>query len=194
MVVALSSLIAAYSSAGLARYLQSDPIGLQDGHATESQADRVGTVQPSLNLYAYAENNPARYIDPMGLYVCVYSIANHSMVCSPTNPANPPFSSSDFVSGNNTDPKCSDCQDNPNRTNVSDHGPIPVGSYTIAGLAKGRRNLTPNPANGRFSFQLHACPNRATCSAGCVASPGDWQNLNKLLSTEEGWNVLTVTP
>jgi hypothetical protein len=122
------------------------------------------------------------------------------MTCLPNNPANPTYGpNSNWVSGNSNKTvngtTCGDCRDNANRTNVSDHGPIPIGTYNIGpndgGAYGGRRNLTPNPKNGRYGFQFHNCGNMANCSDGCVASP-QWPLLNNLLNLEEGQNTLWV--
>ena len=148
-----------------------------------------------MNVYAYVGNNPVRWVDPTGLYWCTYSISSHSMTCTPNTPVYLSFSRSDFVSGRNG-PGCNDCQNNLARTDVSDYGPIPFGIYNISGVtSKGRRNLRPNPTNGRFGFQLHVCPDPATCSWGCIAGPTNtWSQLNSLLSNEEGNNTLMVVP
>src|SRR5258707_1092484 len=53
--------------------------------------------------------------------------------------------------------------------------------------------LTPDPTNGRFAFQLHWCPDPNTCWAGCVAGP-TFDELDRLLSLEEGDNYVTVVP
>ena len=156
-----------------------------------------GYVPLELNSYLYSSANPLRWVDPTGLYQCTYSINSHTMTCTPSQPGHPSYGpDSNWVSGNNRSNhhgSCNDCRDNSNRTNVSFHGPIPIGSYNIGpnngGVNGGRRNLTPNP--GRTDFQLHFCPNMNTCSDGCVASP-QWPLLNNLLNTEEGQNSLTV--
>jgi RHS repeat-associated protein len=177
------------------RYIQSDPMSVAK-HVTRWRVNFGTPAQAPLELdtYAFVSGNPLHLVDPTGLYECWYSISAHTMVCSPDNPGNPLFTSSDFVSGRNG-PGCSDCQNNPNRINVTNWGPIPPGTYNIGrSNSNGRRDLTPNPNNGRTDFQLHACPNPATCSWGCVASPRIWSQLNNMLSSEDGNNTLTVAP
>jgi hypothetical protein len=132
------------------------------------------------------------FADPTGLYQCTYTIASHSMSCTPNDPSHPSFQSDQFVSGYNQSSSCPDCQDNPGRTGVPDHGPLPATDYSIGqqhGLS--RRDLTPvDPTRmgGRFAMQLHGCRNPATCSNGCIAAVTNRVRdlLNQLLHLEEG--------
>src|SRR5262249_31861890 len=145
--------------ADIGRYHESDPLGL------------LGVS----NSYLYASGDPVRFVDALGLYQCDYAISTHRMVCVPNESKHPPFSSSEFVSGNNSDPTCSDCQNNQNRAAVKNHGPIPIGSYTIGPRrpSSSRRDLTPSPGNtmfGRTAFQIHGCRYPASCSEGCIAA------------------------
>src|SRR5438046_2559209 len=94
-----------------------------------------------------------------------------------------------------------DCQNNPNRVNVRDHGPIPPGSYSIGPLLpnSSRRPLTAEPTNlmhGRGGFQTHGCGNRETCSKGCVAATTNAvrDEFNRLMALEEGQNTVAVQP
>jgi RHS repeat-associated protein len=164
------------------RYLESDPIGLGGG----------------VNTYAYVRNRPTMSIDPRGLYDCTYSITAHSMSCAPGQAGHPSFSTNNYVSGNNGLSSCQNCQNNPDKTNVANHGPIPVGTYAIGGITSpggSRRRLTPDPV-GRTNLELHGCPNPATCSDGCIGATtnADSDLLNQDLSLEEGQNTLTVVP
>ena len=168
------------------KFVESDPIGLKGG---------------ANSPYVYAGSNPLLYADPSGLYQCTYAISTHLMNCIPNNPAHQAFSSDQFTAGNNLSPTCNDCQNNPAHTNVMDHGPIPVGAFTIGGQLpnSSRRPLTPLPATqmfGRFGMQLHGCGNAATCSNGCIAATTNpiRDLLNQRLSQEEGQNTLQVVP
>jgi hypothetical protein len=166
------------------------------------ESDPIGLAGRSYSTYSYVNNNPISKVDPRGLYDCTYSISAHSMSCTPDVAGDPSFSSNSYVSGNNGANSCQSCQNNPANTNVPFHGPIPVGSYTIGGLTSpggSRRNLIPDPSNqmfGRNAFQLHGCPNPATCSEGCIGATSNAVRdlLNQDLSLEEGQNTLTVVP
>ena len=177
---------ARFYDARIGRFLSEDPIGFRGSR---------------YNLYLYVKNAPSQLTDPWGLYYCVYIISEHTMTCTSTDPTqqNPFFQSSNFVSGNNQDP-CGDCKNNPNRINVSNHGPIPVGDYTIGPqISGGRRNLVPDPSNqmsNRFGFQTHGCSDPETCSIGCIAATTNQtrDQFNQNMSLEEGNNSLTVIP
>jgi RHS repeat-associated protein len=165
------------------RYVESDPIGLAGG---------------SYSTYTYVSDRPTMSVDPRGLYDCTYSISAHSMSCTPSQPGHPNFSSPNYVSGNNNSSSCQNCQNNPDKTNVQDHGPIPVGTYSIGAITRpggSRRRLTPDPV-GRTNLELHGCKNPATCSDGCIGATtnADRDLLNRDLSLEEGQNTLTVVP
>ena len=122
------------------------------------------------------------WTDPLGLYKCYYYIANRILVCEPDNPGHPWYQSANMTSGQNgpevVDPardksysECTDCANNPRRTNRAGRGPIPEGTYRIGPTfgAGHRRNLTPSNPTGRKYMQTHFCPNPATCSEGCIA-------------------------
>jgi RHS repeat-associated protein len=163
------------------------------------ESDALGLIGGSYATYVYVNNNPASKIDPRGLYACTYSISAHTMYCAPDVPEDPGFYSQNYVSGNNQSSSCPDCQNNPDRTNVSDHGPIPVGNYRIGPITKpggSRRRLTPDTPNGRTNLELHGCRYPEKCSEGCIGatSTPDRNLLNEDLSLEEGNNWLTVVP
>lgn len=157
-----------------------------------------------MNIYAYVRNSPVKRNDPFGLYSCTYDVSEHRMTCTPNDPGNPPFDDDRWVSGNNSDPSCPDCQNNPDRINVQNHGPVVPGSYGIGAQRAGssRRNLDPSPqtqqtlnAISRGAFQTHGCSDPATCSNGCIAATTNAtrDEFNRLMSLETD-NSLQVVP
>jgi RHS repeat-associated protein len=152
------------------------------------------------NPYSYALDEPISTEDPLGLYACMYQISTHKMTCVPSNRRHPPFSSTNYVSGNNQSSTCPNCQNDPNRVSVAGHGPLPPGNYRISarnghGHRRPLTSLTgPIPYN-RDAFQTHGCPNPATCSQGCIAATTNaTRNLFDRLMDLESPNTLMVLP
>jgi YD repeat-containing protein len=156
------------------------------------------------NLYAYVTNNPLKWIDPLGLYRCFYFIREHRLVCLPNDPTFPCFDSDRFTSGNDQSQsyraRCTNCQNNPDRTDVQSQGPIPPGLYNIEAKNNPRRNhqtwryLEPVEPIKRGPFAIHGCGNPNTCSEGCLAATDNntRDDLDFFLRFEEGKNRLTV--
>jgi RHS repeat-associated protein len=167
------------------RYVESDSLGLGGG----------------LSTYTYVSDDPIELVDPEGLYQCTCSIGAHEMSCTPNDPSHPAFRNARFVSGNNESSSCPDRRDNPKRTGVQDHGPLPMADYSIGPAldALGRRDLTPidpTQMGRRYGMQLHGCSKPESCSNGCIAAiPNKVRDrLNQLLHLEEGHNTLKVVP
>ena len=177
------------------RYVTQDPIGLAGGD----------------NLYGYAGGNPVGYIDPLGLGACELNLTAGRLVCIPDDPAN---SAVDIpvASGNNaaSDAQGNPCRNNPNCTAISNHGPIPTGSWRWTNGSTGKPNgrvLEPVPGTNtnvtenRTLIRSHSCANPfgpalgpTFCSEGCVTgTSSDIQDLNRLIDAEPG-STLEVVP
>jgi RHS repeat-associated protein len=57
----LDNFIKRYHASSLGRFMTPDPIGIMKQKLTDPQ---------QWNMYSYARNNPLRFIDPLGMYVC----------------------------------------------------------------------------------------------------------------------------
>jgi hypothetical protein len=198
-------------SASLGKYLEPDPLASLYLRHRLNMPDLGGLLRVNpLRLtwrisrpYLYARNNSVQYVDPWGLYACIYHIRSHTMDCTPSDPSHPSFHSDNWVSGNNAPVPghgtCADCRDNPARTDVPYHGTIPPGGYGVGGRTTpggGRRPLTPQPGTstgGRGPFQTHGCPDNTNCSEGCPAATTneDRDRFNELMDLEQN-NTLTV--
>lgn len=171
----------------IGRYRETDPAYARDGFPSR---------------YVYVGSNPLRFFDWLGLYACTYHIRSHRMSCTPATSTNPPYDSTDWVSGNNSPESgtCTDCQNNPARTDVPNQGPIPTGTYDVGQLMAPRhprrRHLAPTGGtntHGRGPFETHGCPDPATCSQGCPAATTNEarDEYNRLMGLESN-NTMTV--
>jgi RHS repeat-associated protein len=181
------------------RFISEDPISFGGG----------------TNFYTYVKNASPNYRDPYGLAMCVYHIAEHTLVCWSTAPGNggsSPLLSLGPEGVHSGDP--GDCRDKPDCA-LTHGGPIIPGRYKInpdlrpehAGWPLFR--LEPMPRLSKFDallvklnlerggFELHI----GTITHGCInAQNGDPQAVRQfyaiqgLLQSESGNNQLLVIP
>ena len=189
-------LVLSWSSMVSARYLQSDPIGLQGG----------------LNTYSYVESDPINFIDSRGLARCTYSISAHRLVCTSNTAQNPNFvgpHETRELGPNDVHSGRDEHRNNPGSANVKDYGPIPPGQYNMFPNQKAGREgwwALQEPGWNKYDSLLYklglkrggANLHQGTVSWGCITvdpSLNDqYNNLTDLLRRELGDNVLDVRP
>ncbi len=190
---------ARYYDPSASRFLSEDPTEFDGG----------------INFYGYAANSPTSFIDPLGLAECVYSVAQHTMVCTSSNPPPPvgpqwqmQLGPDGVASGAGT------CKNNDNCVNKRNQGPITPGRYKMnldtrpQHAGRGVYRLEPWPHNWydgllydldltRGGFELHL----GSVTFGCINADktnpqavNDYQALQQLLQAEDGNNYLTVVP
>lgn len=207
VVVALSLVLIGYSGVGAARFLQPDPVGVDEHverHKQIMRSPAPSSEKPPLeiNPFARVANNPLRWTDPTGEAICFYDLSTGRMTCAKNgSPTFMPMGQ--FASGNNS---IAGCKNNAACASKSNVGPIPPGCYTWtgSGSSSDRRNLTPTRstnAQGRSALQTHQCAypfgpakTEPFCSKGCVTSTSDTiEKLNNLIDSELG-SMLCVMP
>jgi len=191
---------ARYYDQAAGRFLSEDPLGFR----------------ASIDFYSYAGNSPVNEIDPSGLAKCIYSIVAHTLICMPNaDPGWPAIIGPNGAGAVDLEPAgvwsgVGSCSNNPSCVNSHDLGPIVPGSYNMnrddRSGHSGFWRLEPNPkipgwkcdlGLARCGFELHP----GSISLGCITTSKtdptamqQYNNVNVLLSQENGSNSLTVIP
>jgi RHS repeat-associated protein len=190
---------ARYYDPATGRFLSEDPLNFDAG----------------LNFYTYVSNSPTSFNDPFGLAECVYSISQHTLVCTSNfvPPVGPTWSVQVGPGGvHSGDP--GDCRDNPKCANNFGSGPIQPGRYRMNFDNRPEHNgwgdyrLEPSPYSrwhgplerlhlARGGFELHI----GSITHGCINADktdpqavGAFHAMQQLLGSQEGNNWLTVNP
>ncbi len=190
---------ARYYDSNSGRFLSEDPIRFEGG----------------INPYRYGANSPTSFIDPLGLAECVYSVAQHTMICTSNNP--PPAVGPQWqvqVGPNGVASGADQCKNNDDCVNSRNKGPITPGRYRMNADTRpqhqgwGLYRLEPWPHhwyNGllydlglsRGGFELHI----GSVTFGCIDADktnsqavDQYHAMQFLLQAEDGNNYLTVLP
>jgi RHS repeat-associated protein len=108
---------ARYYDNAVGRFLSEDPIGFNGGN----------------DFYAYVQNNPLIWTDPLGLVHCTYDVTNHHYHCV-SDDGTQTYDTTRVRSGNGN------CANNTACSATRNRGPIPPGRYNMGGMGN-----TPNP-------------------------------------------------
>lgn len=147
------------------RFLSEDPIGFNGGN----------------DFYAYVQNNPLIWTDPLGLVHCTYDVTNHHYHCV-SDDGTQTYDTTRVRSGNG------DCANNTACSATRNRGPIPPGRYNMGGMGDTpnphrvpRVFLTPQrgtPTLGRDSLEVHQ--GGANDSAGCITiDPAEYNRFRR---------------
>lgn len=186
----LSYYRARYYHPRLQRFIEEDPIEFAGG----------------VSMYAYVSNSPIVFVDPSGLAACVYSITQHTLVCT----SNDGSLTSTLGPGGVFSGIPGSCRNNPSCSDDNDRGPIPPGNYRMNKDDRpGHSNywrLEPNPTVSgwkcmlglaRCGFMLHS----GGVSRGCITTSkndptamSQYMGINNMLNRDLGINTLSVVP
>jgi RHS repeat-associated protein len=161
---------ARYYDSVVGRFLSEDPIGFNGGN----------------DFYAYVQNSPLIWTDPLGLVHCTYDVTNHHYHCV-SDDGTQTYDTTRVRSGNG------DCANNTACSATRNRGPIPPGRYNMGGMGDTpnphrvpRVFLTPQrgtPTLGRDSLEVHQ--GGANDSAGCITiDPAEYDRFRRFYAID----------
>ena len=161
---------ARYYNPNSGRFISEDSIGFDGGN----------------DFYVYVKNNPAIWIDPLGLVECTYNISTHQLHCL-SDDLTQSFDTNHARSGKGL------CMNNKACEKKHDQGPLPEGEYYMGPMGH-TKNWHPVPrvpltaVDGsvtytRDAFEVHQ--GNDSSSTGCIVlDPDEYSRFQRFYATD----------